>query len=70
MRTEPEVAIPMKLKRLRVKAGLTQQGLAKETGLTQASISRIENALAIDISISTADALAQAFDITIDELIQ
>ena len=70
MRTEPEVMIPAKLEGLRKKAGWTQQELAEKTGLTQASISRIECGGAIDVSISTADALAQAFGITIDELIQ
>ncbi|KKK92124.1 hypothetical protein LCGC14_2706060 [marine sediment metagenome] len=70
MRTDPEIVIPRKVNSLRKNEGWTQKRLAEEAGTTQATISRIESAMVANVSISMADGLAQAFGITIDELIQ
>ena len=67
---EPQFLIPRNVKAIRKNMGLTQNDLAQMSGLTQASISRIENAQSANISIESAFYLAQAFGITIDELIQ
>ncbi len=69
-KTKPQSLIPGKVKAFRKGNYLTQNDLAHMTGLTQGSIARIENAESANISIESAFYLAQAFGITIDELIQ
>lgn len=69
-KTETLIKLQKNIVRLRKDSGMIQAELAKRTNMAQSHISRIESGHAFEISLDTAVALAQAFDITIDELIQ
>ena len=56
-----------KIKRLRFKAGLTQEQLAEKLGVGAQSVSKWENAVAMP-DITTLPLLAEIFGVTIDDL--
>lgn len=56
-----------KIKQLRLKAGLTQEQLAEQLGVSAQSVSKWENAASMP-DISLLPALSGAFGVTIDEL--
>ena len=57
----------MKIKTLRLKAGLTQEQLAEKLGIGPQSVSKWENAVAMP-DISTLPLLSEIFGVTIDDL--
>ena len=57
-----------RLKLLRVKKGMSQTELAIKSGLSRAHISRIENDSFKDIKQATFSSIANALDMSIDEL--
>ena len=59
---------PHKLKALRVFNKLSQEGLAKKVGLSRPTIQRLEAGLTLKPSITTLQALAEAFDISFSAL--
>ena len=59
----------MSLKEIRKKKGLTQEMLAKQTGLTQSSISRFENKVTT-MTVTQAKDMADSLGVTVDELIR
>ena len=58
-----------KIKNLRKKAGWSQQKLAEEAGLSYTVITKIEQGVAKRPSIQTMMKLADAFGISLDELV-
>jgi len=61
--------IEQRIKQLRKKAGWSQQRLAEKSGLSYTVITKIEQGVAKRPSIQTMVKLADAFRVTIDELI-
>lgn len=57
------------IKQLRVKLGMTQQELAKQSGVTRATISRLENGEEIEVKIGTLKAIATALNCTVSALL-
>ena len=58
----------MQLQTLRKKVGLSQEGLAKKTGLSRVSITRYESGTQ-QPSLESLKCIATALDCTIDELL-
>jgi len=58
-----------KIKQLRKKAGWSQQKLAEKAGLSYNVITKIEQGVAKNPNIKTMIKLAEAFQITLDELV-
>lgn len=58
-----------KIKELRTKAGWSQQKLAEKTGLSYSVITKIEQGTAKQPTIQTMIKIADAFGITLDELV-
>ena len=56
-----------KIRQLRFKAGMTQEQLAEQLGISPQSVSKWENAVAMP-DISTLPLLAEVFGVTIDDL--
>ena len=65
--TKRREEIAERLKRLRAAASLTQEQLAKKSGLPQSHISRLE-AAQHSPSFKTVTKLAEALDVSIDDL--
>jgi len=61
--TRREMALGMKIRRLREDAGLTQQQLARMIGTQPSAISRIEDADYDGHSVSLLERVAQALDL-------
>lgn len=61
--------IAKRLKELRKKAGWSQQKLAEEAGLSYNTITKIEQGAATKPTIQTMIKIADAFKISIDELV-
>lgn len=61
--------IGAKIKRLRVKRGLTQEQLAKRAGVIRVTIARIEAGMRKTPALSTRKKLAKALDVPITELL-
>ena len=59
----------MRLKKLRLESGMTQEMLADKTGISRINISKIENDKEKVVTSKTLNALAKAFDMSIDELL-
>ena len=57
-----------RIKELRVEKGLSQRELAKETGISQANISRWESSLVVP-NVDDVWRLAEFFDCSIDYLV-
>jgi transcriptional regulator with XRE-family HTH domain len=57
------------LRRLRIKAGITQENLAREVGLTTHTIWRLENDPAANPRLQTLMDVAKALGVTIYELL-
>ena len=57
------------LAKLRAKAGITQQELARRSGVKQGIISQIEQGVTKYPRLDTAAKLARALNCTVDELI-
>ena len=58
-----------KIKELRKKAGWSQQKLAEKAGLSYNTITKIEQGVATMPTIQTMIKIADAFGITLDELV-
>ncbi len=61
--------IAKRLKELRKKTGLSQQKLAEKAGLSYNTITKIEQGAATKPTIQTMIKIADAFKISIDELV-
>ena len=61
--------IAKKLKELRKKSGWSQQRLAEKAGLSYNTITKIEQGAATKPTIQTMIKIADAFQISIDELV-
>ena len=61
--------LAMRLKRLRDERGLTQEQLAKRSGVSHGYLARLEIGMH-DPSLSTLAKLAKALKVTVDELLQ
>jgi transcriptional regulator with XRE-family HTH domain len=61
--------IAKRLKELRMKTGWSQQKLAEEAGLSYNTITKIEQGAATKPTIQTMIKIADAFKISIDELV-
>ncbi len=61
--------IAKRLKELRKKAGWSQQKLAEKAGLSYNTITKIEQGAATKPTIQTMIKIADAFQISIDELV-
>jgi len=61
--------IAKRLKELRKKAGWSQQKLAEKAGLSYNTITKIEQGAATKPTIQTMIKMADAFKISIDELV-
>ena len=61
--------ISEQVKKYRTKAGWSQQKLAEKAGLSYNVITKIEQGNSIKPALDTIIKIAEAFDITIDELI-
>jgi len=57
------------IKKLRIKKGLAQEKLARLADISTATIVKIETGVAKEPTITTVAKLADALDVTIDELI-
>lgn len=57
-----------RVKELRTKAGLTQEALAKQAGVSRPVISKMETNDAAIVSLRTLSRIANALDVTIGEL--
>ncbi|MHB1521360.1 MAG: helix-turn-helix domain-containing protein [Ferrimicrobium sp.] len=58
-----------RIKALRNRLHLTQEKLAHDAGLSVYTISKLDRGERVDPSVFTVDALAQALDTTVDELL-
>ncbi len=63
------IIISKRIKHWRGQRGLTQDGLAKKANLTVSSVSKLESGHISDPRLSTVIHLAEALEITIEELI-
>ncbi len=61
--------IAKRIKDLRKKSGWSQQKLAEKSGLSYNTITKIEQGVAIKPTIQTMIKIADAFQISIDELV-
>ncbi len=60
----------MTLKKLRIKAGLTQEDLAKKGGVSYAYISMLESGAKKNPSVALAKKLAKALKVTVGKLLE
>ena len=60
--------LSMKIKWLRAERGMTQEALAKKTGLARVHIARLESGNH-DPTLGTLQRLAKAFKVTVGELV-
>jgi transcriptional regulator with XRE-family HTH domain len=63
----PDPALAVVLRRFRKRAGISQEDLAYESGVTISALSRIERGLS-NPTWSSVRALARALDVEMDEL--
>ena len=63
------MAFGQRIKALREEKGLSQSELARQCGVAQATISRLESGALQDVQTSTARALARALGVSVDYLI-
>lgn len=61
--------LPKRLKELRKKSGWSQQKLAEKSGLSYNTITKIEQGAATMPTIQTMIKIADAFGISLDELV-
>lgn len=61
--------LALRLKELRLRAGLSQEGLAARTDLSQRTIARLESGRGSKPSRTTIRLLAQAFGVTPEDLL-
>lgn len=66
---EREVSDEM-IRMQRAKLHITQDGLAKITGLTRAKIMAIENSKCKKVTVETLEKLASAFNVTVEDLLK
>ena len=59
-----------KMKKLRKKVGISQDGLSKKADLAFYTIAKIESGSTPNPSIDTVKKIASALDVTVDELIK
>ena len=59
-----------KMKKLRKKAGISQDGLSKRADLAFYTIAKIESGSTPNPSIDTVKKIASALEVTVDELIK
>lgn len=58
-----------RIRRLRARSGLTQEGIAKAAGLSTMAITQFETGRRKNPGIKTAIALAKALNVSLDELL-
>ena len=63
-------ALGRNLKRLREAAGLSQNALAKRSGVSQGFVNNLEVGQRVRATTDTALALARALGVTVDELLR
>lgn len=63
-------ALGRNLKRLRVARGLSQNALAKLSGVSQGFVNNLETGQRVRATTDTAMALARALGVTVDELLR
>jgi transcriptional regulator with XRE-family HTH domain len=68
MTTERGETLAARLKSLRAAAGLTQQALATQAGLSMSLVTQLEYGLRSDPKLSTLQALARVLNVTLDQL--
>ena len=59
----------MKMVKIRKSKKMTQKELAKKSGVSRATISKIENGKTVEVKLSTIEAISNALDINWIELI-
>lgn len=64
------IGLAKNLQNLRKEKGLTQEELAKESGIAYATLVKLEQALLVNPTLKTLQKLADVFEITIDDLIK
>ena len=66
--TSERAVLPERLRRLRARAGMSQQALANVCGLSWSIIACIEQGKSADPKLSTLRKLAEALEVSLDEL--
>lgn len=66
---EPSI-LGRNLRRLREARGLSQNGLARASGVSQGFLHDLESGRRARATTDTAQALARALDVTVDELLR
>ena len=61
--------LSLNIKNLRAKRGWTQRDLAKKSGITHATILKLESGVNDNPTMKTLVALSEVFDVKIDELV-
>ena len=69
METEQQETIGQKIKKWRTEGGLTQEGLSRKANISYTTFVKIETDVVKNPSVETIKKIAQALEITIDELI-
>ena len=69
MEAQPQITIGQKIRKWRTKRGLTQEGLARKADISYTTFVKIETDVVKNPSVDTVKKIAQALEITIDELI-
>jgi XRE family transcriptional regulator of biofilm formation len=69
METQQQETIGQKIKKWRTERGLTQEGLARKADISYTTFVKIETDVVKNPSVETVKKIAQALEITIDELI-
>lgn len=69
MEDQTQETIGQKIKKWRTKRGLTQEGLARKADISYTTFVKIETEVVKNPSVETVKKIAQALEITIDELI-
>lgn len=64
------IGLAKNLQNLRREKGLTQEELAKDSGIAYATLVKLEQGLLVNPTLKTLQKLADVFKITIDELIK
>lgn len=64
------IGLAKNLQNLRKEKGLTQEELAKDSGIAYATLVKLEQGLLVNPTLKTLQKLADVFKITIDELIK
>jgi transcriptional regulator with XRE-family HTH domain len=58
------------IKKVRTKLGMTQDDLVRKSGVKHTTLTKIESGVVVKPSVQTAAKIAQALDVSIEELIK